>query len=51
MKHFHYYTKQQLLEQVKLRKYEAKLGEKVLVVNDSNASASDLHLKFEGPAS
>jgi formiminoglutamase len=51
MKHFHYYTKQELLEQVKLRKYEAKLGERVLVVNDPNESASDLHLKFEGSAS
>ena len=50
MKHFHYYTKQELLEQVKLRKYEAKLGERVQVVN-ANEQSSDLHVKFEGLAS
>jgi formiminoglutamase len=50
MKHFHYYTKQELLEQVKLRKYEAKLGERMQVVN-ANEQSSDLHVKFEGPAS
>ena len=51
MKHFHYYTKQELLEQVKLRKYESKLGERVQVVYNKEHSASELHLKFEGPAS
>jgi formiminoglutamase len=50
MQHFHYYTKQELLEQVKLRKYEAKLGERVQVVN-TNEQSSDLHVKFDGPAS
>ncbi|MEY4740467.1 MAG: hypothetical protein RLZZ05_1851, partial [Bacteroidota bacterium] len=32
MSHFHYYTKQELLDQVKLRKYETKLGERLQVL-------------------
>jgi formiminoglutamase len=32
MSHFHYYTKQELLDQVKLRKYETKLGEQLKVL-------------------
>ena len=32
MSHFHFYTKQELLDQVKLRKYETKLGERLRVL-------------------
>ena len=49
MTHFHYYTKQELLEQVKLRKYESKLGERVQVANISTETVQELHVRFEGP--
>jgi formiminoglutamase len=32
MSHFHFYTKKELLDQVKLRRYETKLGEKLLTI-------------------
>ena len=42
MPHFHYYTKQEILEQIRLRKYETKLGERVHVVPPSAANDWDM---------
>lgn len=42
MSHFHYYTKQELLEHVKLRKYETKLGERLRVL-EPGIDALNLH--------
>ena len=40
MSHFHYYTKQEILEQTTLRKYESKLGEHVQVLNSVHDAVS-----------
>ena len=49
--HFHYYTKQELLEQTKLRKYESKIGEALQVVEHiPDASSEDSSILFEGTA-
>ncbi len=46
MTHFHYYTKQEILDQTRLRKYETKVGERVHVVNAS-ATTTDPHIILE----
>jgi len=50
MSHFHFYTKKELLEQVKHRKYESKLGERVIVTNQLVDHADELDKRFDGPA-
>lgn len=42
LKHFNFYTKQDLLNQTRLRRYETKLGEKLRVVDDPSALSESL---------
>ncbi len=42
MKHFTFYTKQDLLNQTRLRRYETKLGEKLRVVDDHQKLAETI---------
>ena len=46
MTHFHYYTKQEILDQTRLRKYETKVGERVHVVS-SPSSSVDANTLFD----
>jgi formiminoglutamase len=41
MSHFHFYTKQELLSQIRLRRYETRLGEKLRILLNGTESIQD----------
>lgn len=48
MSHFHFYTKQEILELTKLRKYESKLGEYVQLVEQQFLAVPENEAQFFG---